>query len=111
MEHRPEHEELLQRQLLGEADEHQVRERLDACPTCRTELEHLRALDSQLLAAAARAHETLATARFAAGVRDEARVRATLQTALARRRGQGRRRFVILALAASLLLAGWLLRA
>lgn len=106
MAHDPQHEDLLQRSLLGEGEvtPSELEERLAACPECRADLALLQALDRKLRDAAVNERSDLDQARDAADARDEARFRASLNEALAARRAARKRRLAVVLLAAAAVL-------
>lgn len=114
--HGAQHEELLQRILVGDlpAGVSAARQRLRDCPECRAELERLRALDARLVAVVEQEHDDLGQARAGVTAADRERVRRALLGAQpARSAGAPARprrvpKWGLFALAAGLLLMfGW----
>jgi len=105
------HEELLQRILVGELSEGapEARRQLRDCPECRAELERLRALDARLAAVVEQEHGDLGQARAESTPADREHVRlALLGPRAAPRRARRAPRWELFALAAGLLLLfGW----
>lgn len=112
MSHDRLHAEQLERILVGELDERspEVHARLAECDECRSELARLRGLEAQLAAAAERQRADFELARRSPTPGDDERVRASLQSALARRTPRARPagpRLWLAAAAAVLFLLGW----